>query len=158
MKIAGQQLLAYIERIESVRAEKKQLSDDEKSIFAEAKAAGFNPKRIRNVLKRRSVKQADLEEAEAELDVYLHAIGMEREAPLFRHVGLMSVDVAAREQVIEAFKLLVPENGEVIVKCGGQTVRLWRDEEGEARVADHFDEEAVEEAAAEAKKGKRTLQ
>lgn len=135
--VSGQALLAYIERIELVRDEKKQLAEDEKLIFAELKAAGFSPARVRDVLKRRAAKPADVEEAESELDMYLHAIGMRTEAPLFRAVGLMEVDLAARDQVIDAFMQLVPQNGEVIVKVGQQPVRLWRDETGKAQVEDY---------------------
>lgn len=135
--VSGQALLAYIERIELVRDEKKQLAEDEKLIFAELKAAGFSPARVRDVLKRRAAKPADVEEAESELDMYLHAIGMRTEAPLFRAVGLMEVDLAARDQVIEAFKQLVPQNGEIIVKVGQQPVRLWRDATGAAQIEDY---------------------
>jgi uncharacterized protein (UPF0335 family) len=135
--VSGQALLAYIERIELVRDEKKQLAEDEKLIFAELKAAGFSPARVRDVLKRRAAKPADVEEAESELDMYLHAIGMRTEAPLFRAVGLMEVDLAARDQVIDAFMQLVPQNGEVIVKVGQQPVRLWRDETGNAQIEDY---------------------
>jgi uncharacterized protein (UPF0335 family) len=151
--IAGKQLLSFIERIEHVREEKAQLADDEKSIFAEAKAAGFSPKRMRDVLKRRAMKPADLEEAQAELDLYMSAIGMTTDAPLFRAVGMMAVDLAAREQVIDAFLQLVPMRAEVIVKIGAQPVRLWRDEEGDAHVEDYSEAEA-EEAIPD----KRTLQ
>jgi uncharacterized protein (UPF0335 family) len=134
--ISGQQLVAYIERIERIREQKKQLGDDEKAIMADASAAGFNTKRIRELLKIRTQKQSDREEAQSELDMYLHAAGMATEAPLFRAVGMMDVDIAARDQVIEAFSLLVPAKGEVIIKPGGQAVRLWRDDKGEVQVED----------------------
>jgi uncharacterized protein (UPF0335 family) len=134
--VSGRQLLAFIERVERVRDAKKQLGEDEKLIFAELKAAGFTPARVRDVLKRRAAKPADLEEAEAQLDMYLHAIGMSAETPLFRAVGQMNVDLAARDEVIEAFKLLVPTEGEIIVKIGAQPVRLFRDKDGEAHAED----------------------
>lgn len=134
--ISGRALLEVIERVERIREQKKQLADDEALILAEAKAAGFNTTTIKNVLKRRAAKPADLEEAEANLDMYLHAIGMSHETPLFRAVGMMNVDLAARDEVIEAFKLLVPVAGEIIVKIGAQPVRLWRDEGGEVHAED----------------------
>lgn len=134
--VSGQQLLAFVERIERVREEKRQLAEDEKLIFAELKAAGFTPARVRDVLKRRAAKPADLEEAETQLDMYLHAIGMAKETPLFRSVGQMSVDLAARDEVIEAFKLLVPAGGEIIVKIGARPVRLYRDADGIAHAED----------------------
>jgi hypothetical protein len=49
---------------------------------------------------------------------------------------MMSVDLSARDQVIEAFKQLVPNEGEIIVRIGKQPVRLWRDESGIAQAED----------------------
>ena len=123
----GAKLTGYIQEIERIRDEKKQLGEDEKMIFASAKAAGFTPVTIRDVLKIRRMKPADRQEAEARLETYLHAIGMDAEAPLFRRVGLMGVDRAAKAEVIEALKLLVPDAGEIVITVGGQKVKLWRD-------------------------------
>lgn len=135
--ISGQQLSSFIERVERLREEKKAIGDDEKAVFAEAVASGFSAKRMRDILKLRTMKPHDRQEAEQELDMYLHALGMASEAPLFRAVGQMGVDTAIREQVIDAFKLLVPAGGEVIVKVGGMPVRLWRDEHGVAQAEDY---------------------
>lgn len=137
--ITGSFVRLFIERIERVREAKKQLSEDEKLIFAEAKASGLTPATLRDVLKIRAAKPADYEEAKANLDMYLSALGMEREAPLFRAVGMMKVDLNSRDSVIEAFKKLVPMNGEIIVKVGAQPVRLWRDKDGTAMAADHVE-------------------
>lgn len=135
----GQRLTGYIQEIERIRDEKKQLGEDEKLIFASAKAGGFTPATIRDVLKIRRMKPADRQEAEARLETYLHAIGMDAEAPLFRRVGLMAVDRAAKAEVIEALKLLVPDAGEITIAVGGGKVRLWRDKEGEAHAEDVVD-------------------
>lgn len=134
--ISGRQLLAFVERIERIREKKKQLGEDEKLVYAELKASGFTPARVRDVLKRRAARPADLQEAQAQLDMYLHALGMATETPLFRAVGQMNVDLAAREEVISAFKLLVPTEGEIVVKIGAQPVRLYRDADGEAQAED----------------------
>ena len=45
--VSGRQLSGFIERIEKIRTEKKALGDDERAIFAEAKAAGFSPATMR---------------------------------------------------------------------------------------------------------------
>lgn len=134
--VAGRALLEGIERIERLREAKKELNNEEKLVMAEMTAAGYIAATIRNVLKRRSMKPADLEEAQANLEMYLHAIGMAHETPLFRAVGMMNVDLAARDEVIEAFKLLVPASGEIIVRIGAQPVRLWRDDSGIAHAED----------------------
>ncbi|MCK7615204.1 DUF2312 domain-containing protein [Roseibium sediminicola] len=146
--VSASQLQGYIDRIERLRAEKKQIGEDEKAVFAELKAAGFTPARVRDVLKIRDAKPGDYDEAKAELDMYLHALGMERESPLFQAVGLMDVDITARDQVIEAFKLLVPKKGEIIVKIGKTPVRLWRDSDGEAHAEDYREPKAAAQSSA----------
>lgn len=135
--VSGKALAAFVDRVERIREEKKALGDDEKQVFAELKAAGFTPKRVREILKIRQMKPHDRQEAESELDMYLHAMGMASEPPLFRAVGAMGVDLAVREQVIDAFRQLVPPNAEIIVKVGGAPVRLWREGEGEVHAEDY---------------------
>lgn len=129
--IAGEELQSFVERIERLRSEKKQLGLDEAEVMAEAKARGFVPAAIRHVIKVRTMKPHDRAEAEALRDIYLHAMGLDSEPPLFRAVGLMDVDVNAREQVIDAMRRFVPADGEIIVKVGGTAERLWRDKTGD---------------------------
>lgn len=52
-------------------------SDDRKEIFAEAKAFGFDTRAIRAIVKMRKMDQAERQEAEAILDLYKNALGME---------------------------------------------------------------------------------
>lgn len=135
--LGGAKLRSFIERIERLMEEKNGLSDDIAAVFAEAKSAGFVPKIMRGVIKRRAAKPQDVQEYESLRDTYLHALGMAKEAPLFTHVGLMDVDLNARESVIEALKMLVPRKGEIIVKIGKRPVRLWRDKDGDAHSEDY---------------------
>jgi uncharacterized protein (UPF0335 family) len=128
-------LRGFIERIEQVRKDKKGLAADE-ALFAEAKAAGFVPSGMRNVLTRRAMKPHQRQEAESLLNTYLHALGEASDTPLFRQVGLMKIDIAARDQVIEALKTFVPENGAIVIEAGGTPVRLTRDKEGTVTAAD----------------------
>lgn len=134
--VSGELLHSFVNRLENIRRQKTDLADNEKVIFAELRSAGFSPKTVRAILKIRAQKPHDLQEAQSELEMYMHALGMDSEAPLFRAVGRMSVDLTVRDQVIDAFKLLVPPGGEVIVKIGGAPVRLWRDETNEVRAED----------------------
>ncbi len=135
---SAEALKAFVARIERLKADKAAVGEDIKVVYAEAKAAGFVVPVLRNVIKRRRAKPADIQEAETLRDLYLDLLGMGRkEAPLFRHVGLMAVDTAARESVIEALKQLVPAKGEIIVKAGGQPVRLFRDKAGKACCEDY---------------------
>lgn len=75
--IAAGQLRAFIERIERVQEDIAALSDDRKEIYAEVKAMGFDTKTVRTVVKLRKMEQAERQEAEAMLDLYKAALGME---------------------------------------------------------------------------------
>lgn len=141
-KAAQDQIKAFMERIERVEEEVKELRDDIKSIYAEAKSAGFDTTALRKLIQLRKKDAAKRAEEEALLDTYMHAVGMASETPLFKSVGAMSVDRAAREQVIDAFKTLVPDAGEIIVKMGGNPIRLWRDDKGKAHAEDYREPEA----------------
>ena len=75
--VAAGQLRAFIERVEAVQEDIDALSDDKKEIFAEAKAMGFDTKALRTLIKLRKMDQAERQEAEAILDLYKAALGME---------------------------------------------------------------------------------
>jgi uncharacterized protein (UPF0335 family) len=75
--IAGDRLKSFIERIERLEQEKKDLSADIKDVFAEAAGSGFDTKVMRAVLRIRRMDQADRDEQEALLDTYLRALGMQ---------------------------------------------------------------------------------
>jgi uncharacterized protein (UPF0335 family) len=72
--IAGEQLRAFVERIERVEEEIKALTEDKKDIFAEAKGQGFDVKILREVIRIRKQDQKELDEHATLLDVYLHAL------------------------------------------------------------------------------------
>ncbi len=127
---SGKILAGFVERVERIRAEKKELSNDEAAVMAEAKAAGFVTAVLRYIVARRAKKPHDLAEAEAIADTYMAALGMASETPLFRQVGMMSVDVAQRDEVIEALKKFTPVNGSITIEAGGRPVRLTRDGAG----------------------------
>lgn len=134
----------FVERIERVRADKKQLGADEAAIVAEAKAAGFHSGAIKAVIKIRGMKPHERQESEAILDTYLHAMGMAAEPPLFRQVAQLGVDIASRESVIAAMSALVPQDGSITVETkDGKPVRLTRNKDGDVVVS-----EIVEAAAA----------
>ena len=50
---------------------------DIREVYAEAKASGFDPKIMRQVVKLRKMESADRQEQEAILEVYKEALGME---------------------------------------------------------------------------------
>jgi uncharacterized protein (UPF0335 family) len=128
--VSGEQIRSYVERYERLEVEKKDISEDQKLVMAEAKAAGFDTKILRHCIKVRTKKPADYHEAQALADMYLSALGMVTEPPLFRAANRIGVDIAARESVIEALKNFVPENGSIVIEAGGAPVRLTRDKDG----------------------------
>ena len=74
--VAAGQLRAFIERIERLEEEKKTIADDIKEVFAEMKGTGFDTKAVRKIIRLRKQDQAERQEAEAILDLYMAALGM----------------------------------------------------------------------------------
>ena len=74
--VAGTQLRSFIERIERLEEEKKTIADDIRDVYAEAKGNGFDVKALRAVVRLRKQDQAERQEAEAILDLYMSALGM----------------------------------------------------------------------------------
>jgi len=72
--IAGDQLRAIVERIESVEEEIKELTETKKEIYQEAKGNGFDVKILREVIRVRKQDQEERDEQESLLDAYLEAI------------------------------------------------------------------------------------
>lgn len=75
-RVAGEELRQFVERIERIRAEKKDLADTEREIFAEAKGRGYDTKVLRAVLTLRTKDANDLAEFESVLEMYCAALGM----------------------------------------------------------------------------------
>ncbi|MCZ8185311.1 MAG: DUF2312 domain-containing protein [Beijerinckiaceae bacterium] len=71
------QLKAFIERIERLEEEKRQIADDVKDVYAEAKANGFDAKILRKIVSLRRQDADERREQEELLETYLRALGME---------------------------------------------------------------------------------
>jgi uncharacterized protein (UPF0335 family) len=69
------QLKSYVQRIERLEEEKKALADDVREVYAEAKAAGFDAKAMRAVVRWRKQDAAERKEHEALVDLYREALG-----------------------------------------------------------------------------------
>ncbi|MGC1998045.1 MAG: DUF2312 domain-containing protein [Pseudolabrys sp.] len=72
--IAGDQLRAVVERIETIDEEIKELTEAKKEIYLEAKGNGFDVKILREVIRVRKQDQQERDELETLLEVYLQAI------------------------------------------------------------------------------------
>jgi uncharacterized protein (UPF0335 family) len=76
-KATAGQLKAFIERIERLEEEKKNIADDIKDVYAEAKGNGFDTKVIRKIVSIRKQDVNERKEQEEVLTLYLQALGME---------------------------------------------------------------------------------
>jgi len=75
--IAADRLRQFIERVERLEQERQALGADIREVYAEAKAVGFDPKIMRQLVRLRKLDQVEYQEQEALLDTYKHALGME---------------------------------------------------------------------------------
>lgn len=82
--VASDELRLLIERVERLNEEKKNIADDIRDVFLEAKSRGFDPKTMRAIIKLRAMDPHERREAEALLDTYKAALGMLDGTPLGR--------------------------------------------------------------------------
>ncbi len=75
-RVTADELRSFIERIERLDAEKKDLAEAQKEVMAEAKSRGYDTKIIRKVVALRKREPDDIAEEEAVLDMYKEALGM----------------------------------------------------------------------------------
>ena len=73
----AQQLKAFLERIERLEEEKKNIADDIKDVYAEAKGNGFDTKVLRKIISIRKQDVNERKEQDEILSLYLQALGME---------------------------------------------------------------------------------
>lgn len=75
--VAADQLRLLIERIERLEEEKKGIADDIRDVYGEAKATGWDVKTMRAIIRLRKMEKNDRLEAEALLETYKAALGLE---------------------------------------------------------------------------------
>lgn len=74
--VAADELRQFIEQYEQLDAEKKDITEQQKDIMAEARGRGYATKVIRKIIALRKRDKADVAEEEAILDLYKSALGM----------------------------------------------------------------------------------
>lgn len=74
--IAGAELRQFVERIERLEQEKKDIAEQVKEVYSELKGRGFEPAIIRKLVAMRKRDKDDLAEEEAMLEIYKSALGM----------------------------------------------------------------------------------
>lgn len=75
--VTADELRQFVERAEQLAAEKRDIAEQEKELFAEAKGRGFDTKVIRKVIALRKRKAEDIAEENAILTLYCDALGMD---------------------------------------------------------------------------------
>ncbi len=75
-RVTADELKQFIERIERLNAEKKDIDDQQKEVLAEAKGRGYDIKVIRKLITLRRRDQGQVAEEEAVLELYKEALGM----------------------------------------------------------------------------------
>lgn len=74
--VSGEHLKSFVDRIERLEEEIKAINEDKKDIYAECKGMGFDTKVLKRVIALRRRDQAEIDEEETILDLYLRALGM----------------------------------------------------------------------------------
>ena len=74
--VTADELRQFVERYEHLEAEKKDITDQQKEVMAEAKGRGYDTKALRKIIALRKKKPDEIAEEEAVLDIYRTALGM----------------------------------------------------------------------------------
>ena len=75
-RVAADELRQFVERFENLEIEKRNISDQQKEVMAEAKSRGYDTKIMRKLVVLRKRDLQDLAEEEAILSMYKSALGM----------------------------------------------------------------------------------
>ena len=80
--VAGDRIRSFVERIEQIETELKELTEAKKEIFSEAKGEGFDVKVLKEILKLRKQDQDERDEHDSLLDVYMRAMESAEPEPI----------------------------------------------------------------------------
>jgi len=75
-QVTADELRQFIERIERLEQEKKDLQDSIKEVYSEAKGRGYDAKVMRKIISIRKRNRDDLEQENAVTEMYMEALGM----------------------------------------------------------------------------------
>ncbi len=81
----SERLKSFVTRIENLEEAKREIAEDIKDVYAEAKGTGFDAPTIREIVKLRRMSSEQRQEREALLDLYKGAMGMLDGTPLGRY-------------------------------------------------------------------------
>mgnify|MGYP003440774438 CR=1 FL=1 len=77
INVAADALRLFVERIERLEEEKKGIAGDIKDVYGEAKSSGYDVKTLRAIVRLRKMEIHVRQEAEALLETYKAALGMD---------------------------------------------------------------------------------
>jgi uncharacterized protein (UPF0335 family) len=75
-EVTADELRQFVERGEHINAERKDLSEQEKELYAEAKGRGYDTKVMKKVIALRARKPDEVAEEEAVMEMYKKALNM----------------------------------------------------------------------------------
>jgi uncharacterized protein (UPF0335 family) len=75
-RVTDAELRQFIERIERLDAEKKDLAEQQKEVLLEAKGRGYDTSVMRKIIALRKRDGDDIAEEEAVMEMYKEALGM----------------------------------------------------------------------------------
>ena len=78
--VAGDRIRSFVERIEQIESELKDLYEAKKEVFSEAKGEGFDVKVLKEIIKLRKQDQDERDEHDTLLDIYMQAMDQEQPA------------------------------------------------------------------------------
>jgi uncharacterized protein (UPF0335 family) len=74
--VTADELRQFIERVERLEQEKKDIQDSVKDVYSEAKGRGYDAKVMRKIVSIRKRNRDDLAQEEAVTQMYMEALGM----------------------------------------------------------------------------------
>ena len=74
--VTAGELRQFVERAERLEQEKKDIAEQIKEVFAEAKGRGYDVKALRKIIALRKRDKDDIAEEEAVIEMYKKALGM----------------------------------------------------------------------------------
>ena len=74
--VTADELRAFIERIERLEQEKRDIMDSIKEVYAEAKGSGYEPKVMRKIVSISKRNRDDIDNENAMTEMYMDALGM----------------------------------------------------------------------------------
>lgn len=74
-RVTAAELRQFVERMERLDAEKKDLADQQKEVMAEAKSRGYDTKVLRKVIALRKRSKDEIAEEDAVTQFYMETLG-----------------------------------------------------------------------------------